>query len=309
MPSVMAGPAGGSAGNLDLPPPPPHPPRPPAHLPHPPPPEHQQQQRSSLREQQVLRLRQEMAHPAGVRLTLRRRDCQNSLALVELFGFLWVAGWKQKEYPVLYNAFHIGDQVCRLDTMNTKALFQSCLSPQIMTVGGVPARTASDFQKAVKTPRDAGLGANPSALYVEVVVRRVPFGQVFHLRREVDGQPLGIVTQGGTSEVRKWIFSPNIIISSDLQGKRLILMNFKFQIFRSVRLFLAARHLSRASPPWPAPPCSPPTPPPHQMGPLQPLLPQPPPPLPSPPRLPLSHLPLPMLEVLPLPRPSWCPGR
>jgi hypothetical protein len=58
----------------------------------------------------VLRLRQEIAHPAGVRLTLRKRDCQGSLALVEFFGCLWVAGWRQRDYPVLYNAFHIGDQ-------------------------------------------------------------------------------------------------------------------------------------------------------------------------------------------------------
>ena len=148
-------------------------------------PQQQQQHQRSLREQQVVRLRQEMAHPAGVRLTLRRRDCQNSLALVELFGCLWVAGWKQKDYPVLYNAFHIGDQ--------------------IMTVSGAPVRTASDFHRAAKPPKDGGAGAAlASALYVEIVVRRVPFGQVYHLRREVDGQPLGIITLGGTSEVSRW---------------------------------------------------------------------------------------------------------
>ena len=65
---------------------------------------------SSMREQQVFRLRQEIAHPAGVRLTLRKRDCQNSLALVEIFGCLWIAGWKQREYPILFNAFHIGNE-------------------------------------------------------------------------------------------------------------------------------------------------------------------------------------------------------
>ncbi len=93
MPSVIPA-AAGSSGSLDQSPQ-----------------QQQQQHQRSLREQQVVRLRQEMAHPAGVRLTLRRRDCHNSLALVELFGCLWVAGWKQREYPVLYNAFHIGDQV------------------------------------------------------------------------------------------------------------------------------------------------------------------------------------------------------
>jgi hypothetical protein len=33
------------------------------------------------------------------------------LALGDLFGCVWVLGWKQREYPVLYNAFHMGDQV------------------------------------------------------------------------------------------------------------------------------------------------------------------------------------------------------
>ena len=65
----------------------------------------------SLREQQVFHLRQEISHPAGVRLQLRKKDVQTSLALGDLFGCVWVLGWKQREYPVLYNAFHMGDQV------------------------------------------------------------------------------------------------------------------------------------------------------------------------------------------------------
>ena len=58
----------------------------------------------SLREQQVLHLRQEISHPAGVRLQLRKKDVQTSLALGDLFGCVWVLGWSQREYPVLYNA-------------------------------------------------------------------------------------------------------------------------------------------------------------------------------------------------------------
>jgi hypothetical protein len=54
---------------------------------------------------------------------LRKRDCQGSLALVEFFGCLWVAGWRQRDYPVLYNAFHIGDQ---------GPMLQNFLQPQIM---------------------------------------------------------------------------------------------------------------------------------------------------------------------------------
>lgn len=134
-----------------------------------------------------MRLRQEIAHPSGVRLMLRKKDCHNSLALVELFGFLWVAGWKQREYPVLYNAFHIGDQ--------------------ILSAGGSKIRTAGDFHKAVKAKSaGGGSGGGNEQLHqhVEIIVRRTPFAQVFHLRREVDGQPLGVVpAPSGCNEVRE----------------------------------------------------------------------------------------------------------
>lgn len=41
---------------------------------------------------------------------------------------------------------------------------------------------------------------------VEFIVRRVPFGRVFHLRREAEGQSLGIVTEaGGGAEIREVI--------------------------------------------------------------------------------------------------------
>ena len=122
-----------------------------------------------------MRLRQEIAHPSGVRLTLRRRDCHNSLALVEMFGCLWVAGWKQRDFPVLYNAFHVGDQ--------------------ILTVGGPgqQVRTASEFAKLTKVKPP------PSEQHIEIIIRRTPFAQVFHLRREVDGQPLGIIGAAGNS--------------------------------------------------------------------------------------------------------------
>ena len=120
--------------------------------------------RPSLREQQVHRLRQEIAHPAGVRLTLRKRDCQGSLALVEFFGCLWVAGWRQRDYPVLYNAFHIGDQ--------------------ILSVSGVPVRTGSEFNKLVKqkslssTATSSNTTPGPEVIHVEIVIRRLPFAQV-----------------------------------------------------------------------------------------------------------------------------------
>ena len=41
-----------------------------------------------------------------------------------------MAGWKHREFPVLYNAFHVGDQ--------------------ILTVAGIPIKTVSEFNKLVK---------------------------------------------------------------------------------------------------------------------------------------------------------------
>ena len=142
-------------------------------------------------------MRQEIMHPSGVRLTLRKRDCQNSLGLIEMFGCVWVAGWKHREFPVLYNAFHVGDQ--------------------ILTVAGNAIKTVSEFNKLVKrgspgqqsssgsgqaqaSSNDSRLNATANAPpcqadespRVEVIVRRLPFAQVFHLKREMDSQqPLG----------------------------------------------------------------------------------------------------------------------
>lgn len=124
-----------------------------------------------------MRLRQEVAHPAGVRLQLRKKDCFHSLALVDLFGCVWVAGWKQREYPVLFNAFHIGDQ--------------------ILSVSGVLIRSTSEFSKLVKS--------KTNELHVEIIIRRVPFAQVFHLKRDIEGQSLGILTNSTSAEVKEII--------------------------------------------------------------------------------------------------------
>ncbi|XP_053670900.1 mucin-5AC [Anopheles nili] len=126
----------------------------------------------TLREQQVFQLRREMMHPGGVRLQLRRKDCINSIGLVDAFGAVWVAGWKQKEHPVLYNALHIGDQM--------------------ISVAGVAITSAADAHKAIR--------AAPG-LFVELIIRRVPFGRVYAIRREIDGQCLGLIRDGNTATI------------------------------------------------------------------------------------------------------------
>lgn len=45
----------------------------------------------TLREQQVMQLRKEISHPAGVRFKLGRRDCKDGIAFVDCFGAVWLA--------------------------------------------------------------------------------------------------------------------------------------------------------------------------------------------------------------------------
>ena len=158
---------------------------------------------ASLREQQVKRLRQEIMHPSGVRLTLRKRDCQNSLGLIEMFGCVWVAGWKHREFPVLYNAFHVGDQILTVagNAIKTVSEFNklvkrgsssSSSSGQQSSSGSGQAQASSnDSRQVLNATANAPCQADESPR-VEVIVRRLPFAQVFHLKREMDSQqPLG----------------------------------------------------------------------------------------------------------------------
>ncbi|XP_039948521.1 mucin-5AC [Bactrocera neohumeralis] len=128
--------------------------------------------RMTLREHQVMQLRREIMHPGGVRLQLRRKDCLGSIAWVDAFGAVWVAGWKQKEHPVLYNALHIGDQ--------------------LLSIAGTAITTANEANKIIR---------NTNTLFVEVLVRRIPFGRGYAIRREREGQCLGLIRDGNTATI------------------------------------------------------------------------------------------------------------
>jgi hypothetical protein len=43
----------------------------------------------SLKERQVQRLRMEIQHPAGVRIVLKKKDCFNTIALIDALGTVW----------------------------------------------------------------------------------------------------------------------------------------------------------------------------------------------------------------------------
>ncbi|KAK9889349.1 hypothetical protein WA026_004623 [Henosepilachna vigintioctopunctata] len=126
----------------------------------------------TLREQQVQQLQNEMKHPGGVRLQLRRRDCINAIAFVDAMNSAWICGWKQREHPMLYNALHIGDQV--------------------VSVEGITVKSAYQVRRILKSH---------SAIYINMIVRRVPFGKVFVIHRDFEGQPLGIIQENNTAVI------------------------------------------------------------------------------------------------------------
>ncbi|XP_008211938.1 uncharacterized protein LOC100677834 isoform X2 [Nasonia vitripennis] len=125
----------------------------------------------TLREQQVMQLRKEMSHPAGVRFKLGRRDCKDGIAFVDCFGAVWIAGWKQKELPLLYNVLHIGDLV--------------------LSVAGIPLNGASSVRDILK---------NYTFPRVEMIVRRLPHGRVTTLTRRSESEDFGLEI-GSVNEV------------------------------------------------------------------------------------------------------------
>lgn len=125
----------------------------------------------SLRESQILRLQREIRHKDGVRVLVRKKDCNDSIALVDYLNCVWVAGWKQKLFPQLHNTFHIGDS--------------------ILSVCGEKIHNSAQVLRLMKS----------QPLIVEIVLRRVPHGCVFLIKREHDGQDLGIIREGNTAEV------------------------------------------------------------------------------------------------------------
>ncbi|CAB3383955.1 Hypothetical predicted protein [Cloeon dipterum] len=127
----------------------------------------------TLREQQVLAITREIRHPGGVRLQLRKKDCVCSIAFVDAFGAVWIAGWRQKVHPHLYNALHIADRV--------------------LSVTGVIVQNAADANNVIR---------NCATPFIEIIVRRVPFGRVFAIRKDVEGQDVGLDLEGGTAEIK-----------------------------------------------------------------------------------------------------------
>jgi len=125
----------------------------------------------TLRGHQVMELQKEMEHPAGVRVVLRKKDLY-CIALIDAYESVWISGWKQKENPTLQNVIHIGDQ--------------------LISVEGRVVKNASNINKFLRSC---------NKFNVEVIIKRVPYGQVFIIHRDVEGQTLGISQENNTAVI------------------------------------------------------------------------------------------------------------
>lgn len=105
-----------------------------------------------------------------------------------------MAGWKQKEHPVLYNALHIGDQ--------------------LLSIAGVTISSATEANKIIRNTNTLFVSTKIGSLrktkllkfllillQVEVLVRRIPFGRGYAIRREREGQCLGLIRDGNTATI------------------------------------------------------------------------------------------------------------
>lgn len=127
----------------------------------------------SLKHSQVSQLKGEMASESGVTLALSKLDCHQTLAFIDCFHAIWIAGWNQTARPHLFRSLHIGDQV--------------------ISVNGQVVESAKMATKLIKSCTNMDS--------INIVIRRLPHAKVFGFRRTVEGESLGINRTNGTAEI------------------------------------------------------------------------------------------------------------
>ncbi|KAF7492582.1 hypothetical protein SSS_03992 [Sarcoptes scabiei] len=106
--------------------------------------------RFSFRESQVDKFKKEMEQINGISLKIRKKDCHNAIAFVDVHTFgIFVAGWKQKDHPYLHNSLHIGDQ--------------------LVSINGMKIESASQIKRFVKQ----------CSSNLDIIIRRVPTDKYF----------------------------------------------------------------------------------------------------------------------------------
>ena len=88
-----------------------------------------------------------------------------------------IVGWNQKDFPSLHGKLHVGDL--------------------ILSINKVKVTSVDVAYKLLK---------NASEPKIEVELRRMPHATVLAIRRNAEGENLGIKREGGTGEVRALYF-------------------------------------------------------------------------------------------------------
>ena len=125
------------------------------------------ERKMTLREQQVFQLEKEIGN--DMRFKLRKKDCMDTIALINAFGGIWIAGFKPN--PLLY-VLHIGDQ--------------------LMAINGMTMKSAVDANKFIKSC---------VGLFIDITIKRLPLARVFAIKRDFEGQCLGFVRDGTTATI------------------------------------------------------------------------------------------------------------
>lgn len=125
------------------------------------------ERKMTLREQQVFQLEKEIGN--DMRFKLRKKDCMDTIALINAFGGIWIAGFKPN--PLLY-VLHIGDQ--------------------LMAINGMTMKSAVDANKFIKSC---------VGLFINITIKRLPLARVFAIKRDFEGQCLGFVRDGTTATI------------------------------------------------------------------------------------------------------------
>ena len=125
------------------------------------------ERKMTLREQQVFQLEKEIGN--DMRFKLRKKDCTDTIALINAFGGIWIAGFKPN--PPLY-VLHIGDQ--------------------LMAINGMTMKSAVDANKFIKSC---------VGLFIDITIKRLPLARVFAIKRDFEGQCLGFVRDGTTATI------------------------------------------------------------------------------------------------------------
>ncbi|OWF41462.1 uncharacterized protein LOC110462324 [Mizuhopecten yessoensis] len=123
-----------------------------------------------LKQSQVDLLNEEQKEH-GVGLDVSPKSA-NAVALVEMYNGVWIAGWDGRRCPRLAEKIHIGDQ--------------------LLSVEDVRVTSSSHASKLLKQTQSKR---------VTLVVKRLPYATILAIRRNHDGENLGITREGGTAEI------------------------------------------------------------------------------------------------------------